>query len=73
MNDNNVTLPSIPEALKFRKEQMMWTQKELGIRLGLSESYISEVLNGNRNLPIKATVKAYHLGIPAKVLLQETI
>lgn len=66
----NIPLPTIIESLEFRMDQMSWTQTELGKRLGLQRSHMSEVLNGKREMPLSAIRKAYKLGVPAKVLLQ---
>ena len=62
-------LPSIPEALKFRADQMGWNQSELALRLGLQRSHMSEVLSGKRKLPALASSRAFHLGVTPEVLL----
>lgn len=64
-------LPSIPSALQFRAEQMGWTSSQMAKRLGMQRSHFGEVLNGHRRLPLGATRKAYAIGVPASVLLQD--
>lgn len=68
--DKCFDLPSIPVALNFRAEQMGWTSTEMARHLGMQRSHYGEVLNGIRQLPLKATKRAYALGVPASVLLR---
>lgn len=68
--DECFALPSIRVALNFRAEQMGWTSAEMARHLGMQRSHYGEVLNGIRSLPLRATKKAYALGVPASVLLQ---
>lgn len=64
------SLPSIPVALEFRREQYGWTQAKMSMELGIQSSHYSEIINGKRRLPLNATKLAYLIGVPAKVLLQ---
>ena len=68
-----IDLPEPVEAIKFRMEQQGLTQKDLIPYIG-SQSKVSEVLNGKRQLSV-AMMRALQegLGIPAKVLLQPSI
>ena len=65
--------PDPIEALKFRMEQENLSQRDLVPFLG-SRSKVSEVLSGQRPLTL-SMMRALHagLGIPAKVLLQESV
>lgn len=67
------TLPNPIEAIKFRMEQADLKPTDLIPYLG-SRSRVSEILSGKRQLTIDM-VRALSegLGIPAKVLIQETV
>lgn len=65
-----IELPTVPEQLRFCLDQWGINQTQLGQMLGLQRSHMSEILNGKRELPLRATKLAYKLGIPAVVLLQ---
>ena len=64
-------MPDPIEAIKFRMEQQGLTRQDMQAYLG-SQSRVSEVLNGKRELS-KEMMRKLHteLGIPAEVLLQE--
>jgi HTH-type transcriptional regulator/antitoxin HigA len=64
--------PDPIEAIKFRMEQQNLSQRDLMPFIG-SRSKVSEVLSGRRPLTL-SMMRALHtgLGIPAKVLLQES-
>lgn len=61
---------SIADALEFRREQYGLTRQEFCAVIGIAASHYSEVLSGKRSLPIKATKRAYFIGVPARTLLQ---
>jgi len=67
-----IELPTPIEAIKFRMEQQGLSPKDLIPYIG-SRGKVSEVLHGKRPLS-KNMIRALteHLGIPAKVLLQDT-
>lgn len=67
-----IEMPDPIDAIKFRMEQGVLTQKDLIPYFG-SKSKVSEVLNRKRELSVK-TIRALntHLGIPAEVLLQDS-
>lgn len=64
-------LPSIVEALEFRRDMYGWSKGEMAKKLGLQPSHYSDILSGKRRLPLPATKKAYQIGVPAKILLQD--
>lgn len=63
--------PSLAESLEFRREQYGLTRLEWCAKLGIYPSHYSEIMKGKRKLPLRATKRAYALGVPAKVLLAE--
>ena len=66
-----IDLPDPIEAIRFRMQQANLKQKDL-IPIFGSESKVSEVLNGKRELSLSMIRKlASELGIPTEVLLQE--
>jgi len=65
----NIPRPTIPDALRFRADQMGWNQSQMAAKLGMGRSHYSEVLSGKRPLPLPAIRKAYELGVPARVLI----
>ena len=67
-----IELPTPIEAIKFRMEQQGLSRKDIEPYIG-SRSKVSEVLNGKRPLSLNMIrALSENLGIPAKVLLQET-
>lgn len=42
----------IGENIKFRRDQLGWSQEELGSAAGVNRSYISDVERGRRNITI---------------------
>jgi transcriptional regulator with XRE-family HTH domain len=65
------TLPSIPEALRTLQKQIGIKQGPMAGLLGMAPTHYSELLHGKRPITRKTMVKAYRLGVPAEVLLQE--
>lgn len=64
-----IPVPDPIEAIKFRMEQMDMTKADMVQYLG-SQSRVSEILNGKRNLTLKMVKSLYKgLKIPAEVLL----
>ena len=62
--------PDPIEAIKFRMEQLGWTNRELIIVFG-SKSRVSEVLGGKRRLSLSMIRKLHKdMHIPADVLIQ---
>lgn len=66
-------MPTPVEAIKFRMDQQGLKNKDLVPYMG-SKSKVSEVLSGRRELS-KSMIRnlVTHLGIPAEVLLQDTV
>lgn len=66
-----VDLPDPVEAIKFRMEQLGYSQKDLTEVIGL-KSRVSEVLNKKRKLSLSMIRKLNEvLGIPTAVLVKE--
>ena len=63
-------LPSVVDALEFRRDQYGLTHSEFAAVLGLAPGHYSEFINGKRELPPKAMKRARAIGVPADVLLQ---
>jgi antitoxin component HigA of HigAB toxin-antitoxin module len=63
-------LPSVADAVEFRRDQYGLTRREFAAVLGLSPGHYREIINGKRRLPIGATKRAFAIGVPAEVLLQ---
>lgn len=63
-------LPTIREALEFRREAYGWTQAKMASALGLHGSHYSEIIRGRRRLPVNAMKAAFEIGVPPEVLLQ---
>lgn len=61
------------DAVEFRQEQYGWNDKKMAAMLDLSPPHYSEFKSGKRGLPINSIRKAYAIGIPASVLLQDDI
>ncbi len=66
-------IPPLVDAVEFRREQYGWTSMRMAVALGLAKSHYSEFVHGKRNLPLEARIKAYAIGVPAAVLLQEQV
>ena len=67
----SIETPDPIEAIKFRMEQLGFTQKDLCNVIGL-KSRVSEILNRKRKLNLDMIRKLHHaLGIPAEVLVRE--
>lgn len=65
------TLSSVPQALKLWQKTNGLNQKQMAAALAMAPTHYSEVLHGKRQLTRIAMIKAYKLGIPATILLQE--
>lgn len=60
---------TVADALEFRREAYGLTASEFAAVLGMRQSHYSEVVNGKTSLPIKATRRAFAIGVPASILL----
>ncbi len=66
-----IDLPDPIEAIKFRMEQLGYTQKDLTEVIGL-KSRVSEILNRKRKLTLEMIRRLHEvLGIPTEVLVRE--
>jgi HTH-type transcriptional regulator/antitoxin HigA len=66
-----IEMPDPIEAIKFRMEQLNYSNQDLAKIIGL-KSRVSEILNKKRKLSINMIRKLHHaLSIPTDVLVQE--
>lgn len=65
--------PKLVDAVEFRREQYGWSKKKMADMLDMSRSHYSEFVHGKHGLPANSIRKAYAIGIPAAVLLQDDI
>lgn len=71
MKNFPIDLPDPIEAIKFRMEQLGYTQKDLTEIIGL-KSRVSELLNRKRKLTLDMIRKLHEvLGIPTEVLVRD--
>ena len=63
-------LPSIIDAVEFRRDQYMLTQAQWAKVIGISQSHYSEFVHGKRNLTLKQAAKCFEFGVPAECLFQ---
>lgn len=61
---------SLIDALNFRRDQYGLKNAEFAAILGMNATHYSEFINGKRNLPLNARIRAFSIGVPAEVLLQ---
>jgi antitoxin component HigA of HigAB toxin-antitoxin module len=64
-----IPLPTIPEAIKFRREQMGENQREISLRAGMSLNRWKHLESGRNEPSIADARKLYSVGIPASVIL----
>ena len=67
---NKIKLPSVLDAIEFRRDQYGWTKTKMAKELHIGNTHYSDFLSGNRHLPLIAIKHAYRIGVPATVLLQ---
>jgi len=65
-----MSLPSVIEAVEFRREQYGLTQKEMAKILHWGQSHYSEFVNGKLTMPKHVMAQAYEIGVPASCLFQ---
>lgn len=65
-----MSLPTVVEAVEFRREQYGFTQKEMAKVLGWGQSHYSEFVNGKLTMPKRVMARAYEIGVPASCLFQ---
>lgn len=64
-----IPLPTIPEAMLFRREQMGENQREISLRAGMSLNRWKHLESGKNEPSLPDARKLYAVGIPASVLL----
>lgn len=65
-------LPSVRDAIEFRRDQYGWTKNKMATELHISPSHYSDFIAGRRNITTIAMKHAYRVGVPVEVLLQLT-
>lgn len=65
-----MALPSMIDAVEFRRDAYGLTQKNWAFVLGLQPSHYSEFVNGKCALPVAAMNKCFEYGVPAEALFQ---
>jgi len=61
--------PTIPEAMTFRREQMLENQREISLRAGMSLNRWKLLESGKCEPSIADARKLHAVGIPASVIL----
>jgi antitoxin component HigA of HigAB toxin-antitoxin module len=62
--------PTVAESMRFRREQMGETQKEISVRANITLARWRRLEAGEVQPSITEAKRLYAIGIPAKVLLQ---
>lgn len=62
-------LPTVAQAMKFRREQMRENQREISLRAGISLNRWKHLERGKNAASIADARKLYGIGIPPDVLL----
>ena len=65
--------PKLVDAVEFRRESYGWSKGKMAAMLDMTNGNYSEFIHGTRGLPVNSIRKAYAIGIPAQVLLQDDI
>lgn len=61
--------PTLPDAMKFRREQMGENQREISLRAGMSLIRWRQLESGKNQPSLSDAQKLYAVGIPASVIL----
>ena len=67
-----ISLPTIPEAMKFRREQMLESQREISLRAGMSLKRWRGLENSSYTPSFMDAKKLCSVGIPANVIFSIT-
>ena len=67
---SRVKLPSVVDAVEFRREQYLLTQSQWAKVIGTSASHYSEFTHGKRPLTLSQAAKCFEYGVPAECLFQ---
>lgn len=62
-------IPTIVEAIEFRREAYGWAKAKMARELRLSPYQYDRILARKAKLPFASACHAYRVGIPAQVLL----
>ena len=63
-------MPSIIEAVEFRREQYGLTKRDWAKVIGMQPSHYTEFTQGKKGLPMKQAAKCFQFGVPAELLFQ---
>ncbi len=63
-------LPTLVDAVEFRRDQYGLTQRDWAYVLGMRPSHYSEFVNGKRGITLKQAAKAFEYGVPSVSLFQ---
>ena len=63
-------LPSVVDAVEFRRDQYQLTQAQWAKVIGTSASHYSEFASGKRGLTLFQAAKCFQFGVPAECLFQ---
>jgi antitoxin component HigA of HigAB toxin-antitoxin module len=64
-------LPSMIDAVEFRRDQYQLTQSEWAKVIGIRPSHYSEFSNGKRCLTLAQAAQCFAFGVPAECLFQQ--
>lgn len=67
----NAKPAKLVDAIEFRREQYGWNKSKMAAMLDMTKPNYSDFIAGRRGLPINSVRKAYAIGIPADILLQD--
>jgi hypothetical protein len=70
MRKSKTLLPSVIDAMEFRREAYGLSCRQWSAVIGMQQSHYSEFVNGKRELPKSAMVEAYAYGVPPDCLFQ---
>lgn len=65
-----MSIPTIIEAVEFRREQYGLNQRQMALVLGMGPSHYNEFIKGKRELPKHSMAQAFAFGVPAERLFQ---
>jgi antitoxin component HigA of HigAB toxin-antitoxin module len=65
-----MAMPSVVEAVEFRRQQYGLSKSQWACVLGWSPSHYSEFTAGVRRLPMDVAARCFEYGVPAEALFQ---
>jgi antitoxin component HigA of HigAB toxin-antitoxin module len=68
MSEEN--LPSIIDAIEFRRDQYGFKKWQWAMLLGIAPPHYCDFIHGRRKLTLKQAARAFELGVPAEALFQ---